>query len=174
MVRYKRSARTPHYRVNAAVREAPRSGPPFIGISSVESDWLLPPGMVKLRQIQRDSSPFSHFHYTEGLMRMRSGSDSAREKLITDFRVMMSDTEDLLRATAGQGSDALSTVRSRAESSLRSARAQLDQMQGEAGRQARKAARYASDYVRENPWASAGMLAAIAGIAVGWMLMRRD
>lgn len=107
-------------------------------------------------------------------MKTRSIGDTTRDKLITDFKVMMSDTEDLLRATAGQGSDTLSAVRSRAESSLRSARSQLDEMQRDATRQARIAARYASDYVRENPWASAGILAAAAGVVIGWMLMRRE
>jgi ElaB/YqjD/DUF883 family membrane-anchored ribosome-binding protein len=104
---------------------------------------------------------------------MRTSSDITRQKLITDFKVMMADAEDLLKATAGQSGDTISSIRARAENSLKNARSQLDDMQRTATEQAQQAAEYATRYVRENPVTTAATLAAVAFI-VGWLVMRRS
>ena len=78
------------------------------------------------------------------------------DKLMADLRAVVRDAEELLQATAGQGSAQLKELRARAEESLGAARARLQ----EAGDDARKAARDIDEQVRANPWAAVGVAAA--------------
>ena len=50
---------------------------------------------------------------------MSDNIDSSREKLASDFRVVVSDAEELLRATAGQMSEKAVVARERVQESLR-------------------------------------------------------
>lgn len=90
------------------------------------------------------------------------------DKLMADLRTVVRDAEELLQATAGQGSAQLKELRARAEESLGAARARLQ----EAGDDARKAARDIDEQVRANPWAAVGVAAA-AGLVLGLLLGRK-
>ena len=90
------------------------------------------------------------------------------DKLMADLRAVVRDAEELLQATAGQGSAQLKELRARAEESLGAARARLQ----EAGDEARKAARDIDEQVRANPWAAVGVAAA-AGLLLGMLLGRK-
>ena len=94
------------------------------------------------------------------------------DKLLQDLRVVVTDAEELLRATAGQTGERVEKIRAKAEESLRVAR---DRMQS-AGKAVRQSAMDAADTVDEqvhkNPWAAVGIAAGI-GLVVGILLARR-
>lgn len=94
------------------------------------------------------------------------------EKLMNDLRVVVSDAESLLRATAGQAGEKVAEARARAEESLRAARASLEDARTAMTARARASARAADEYVHENPWASIGIAAGV-GFLVGYLLGRR-
>ena len=48
-----------------------------------------------------------------------------KEKLVADFKVVVADAEELLKATAGQAGDKVAELRSKAQSNLAIAKASL-------------------------------------------------
>ncbi len=95
-----------------------------------------------------------------------------REKLAADLRAVIGDTEELLKATAGQAGEKVAAARARAEETLRDAKARLVAI-GEAGAEKAKAAAKATDtYVHDNPWQAVGVAAAV-GFLLGWVLGRK-
>jgi ElaB/YqjD/DUF883 family membrane-anchored ribosome-binding protein len=93
---------------------------------------------------------------------------ASTDKLMADLRAVVRDAEELLQATAGQGSAQIRELRERAEASLGAARARLQ----EAGDEAREAAREVDEQVRAHPWAAVG-IAAAAGLVLGLLLGRK-
>ncbi len=94
------------------------------------------------------------------------------DKLMSDLRTVVADAEALLRATAGQAGDKMAEVRARAEESLRTARASLENAGADLAVRARAGAHVADEYVHENPWASVGVAAGV-GFLIGYMIGRR-
>jgi ElaB/YqjD/DUF883 family membrane-anchored ribosome-binding protein len=103
---------------------------------------------------------------------MATDTQAARDKLISDFRALVSDSEALLRATANQTGEQVTAARARIEESLRATRDKLEELQGDAVERARAAARATDELVHENPWQSVGIAAAI-GFFLGWLSGRR-
>ena len=97
---------------------------------------------------------------------------TTKDKLIDDQRVLARDVEELLKATARQTGERITEARTRAEESLRTARARLDEASEELTQRTRQAARVADDYVHEHPWQT---LATAAGLAflLGYLVGRR-
>jgi ElaB/YqjD/DUF883 family membrane-anchored ribosome-binding protein len=83
------------------------------------------------------------------------------EKLMQDLRTVVTDAEELLKATAGQSGERIEKVRGRAEQSLRIAR---ERMQA--------AGQSVQDNVTENPWTAVGIAAGV-GLIAGILLSRR-
>jgi ElaB/YqjD/DUF883 family membrane-anchored ribosome-binding protein len=83
------------------------------------------------------------------------------EKLMHDLRVVVTDAEDLVKATAGQTGEHIEKARARAEESLRAARAGL-----------KSAGRQIDAQLHEHPWTAVGV-AAGAGLALGILLGRK-
>jgi ElaB/YqjD/DUF883 family membrane-anchored ribosome-binding protein len=83
-------------------------------------------------------------------------------QLMEDLRVVVEDAEALIKATAGQTGEKFESARSRAEESLRAARARLADIEGEVSLRARQAARHTDLYVHENPWGAIGVAAGVA------------
>jgi ElaB/YqjD/DUF883 family membrane-anchored ribosome-binding protein len=83
------------------------------------------------------------------------------DKMMTDLRTVVTDAEDLLKATAGQTGEGIDKVRARAEESLRAAQASLLAMGNRLHEQ-----------VRERPWTAIGVAAAL-GLVLGAVLSRR-
>ena len=94
------------------------------------------------------------------------------DQLIDDLKTVVRDAEALLHATAGQAGERIGDARSRAEESLRAARARLDELGADLGGRARAAARTADEYVRENPWTAIAIAAGI-GFLAGLLGRRR-
>lgn len=95
-----------------------------------------------------------------------------KEQLIDDFKVVVSDAEALLKATANQGGDKVAEVRAKAEESLRRMKARMEQMQAALIARTKAAAKATDAYVHENPWKAVG-IAAGAGLVIGFLINRR-
>lgn len=94
------------------------------------------------------------------------------DKLMEDLRLVVSDAEELLKATAGQAGEKVSNARARTEDSIRAAKARIADAGHEAVEHTREAAIAADDYVRENPWTAVGIAAGV-GILIGVLINRK-
>jgi len=95
-----------------------------------------------------------------------------KEKLIEDFKVVVSDAEELLKLTANQAGDKLNVVRGRVEESLTTAKAQLSEVEGMMLERTREAVEATDEYIKANPWRSVGIAAGV-GMIVGMVIARR-
>jgi ElaB/YqjD/DUF883 family membrane-anchored ribosome-binding protein len=87
------------------------------------------------------------------------------KKLASDVKIVMSDVEELLKATASQTADKVTEARARAQAAIAQARsAAIDH--------GKEAARTADQYVHENPWTAIGISAGV-GLLVGLLIGRR-
>ena len=102
---------------------------------------------------------------------MKSKAVSA-DKLMEDLRLVVTDAEELLRATAGQAGEKVAAARARAEESIDAAKARIAQAGYAAAEQTRVAAKATDDYVHENPWTAVG-IAAVVGLVVGVLMSRK-
>lgn len=93
-------------------------------------------------------------------------------QLIDDLTNVIRDAESLLRATAAQTGDKVQEIRSRAEETVRNAKARLVDVEEQALARARVFAGDADEYVRGNPW-QAVAIAAGAGLLIGLLMSRR-
>jgi ElaB/YqjD/DUF883 family membrane-anchored ribosome-binding protein len=91
------------------------------------------------------------------------------DKLLEDLQAVVTDAEELLKATAGQAGEKVQEVRARAEESLSAARERLNEMREDALQQARELVSSGEEYVRRNPWQAVG-IAAGAGLLVGLLI----
>jgi ElaB/YqjD/DUF883 family membrane-anchored ribosome-binding protein len=98
--------------------------------------------------------------------------DVTREKLLADIRLVIADSEEILRATAGQAGDKLTDLRIRAGANLAAAKTKLVDMEAALVDKTKAVARATDDYVHENPWRSVG-IAAGAGLLIGLLIGRR-
>ena len=97
---------------------------------------------------------------------------ATKDKLVADLKVLISDSEELLRASAGQAGEKISAARERIQASLATAKVKLGEAERAAVEQAKKAARATGDYVPENAWQAVGV-AAVAGLLLGILISRR-
>ncbi len=96
----------------------------------------------------------------------------SKEKLMGDLRMVMTDAEELLKATANQTGERIAAARAKAEESLKVAKARVAEMQNEMLERTKAAAKATNDYVHENPWAAVG-IAAATGMVLGVLIARR-
>lgn len=95
-----------------------------------------------------------------------------KEKLIADLKVVIADTEELLKITASDASEKMAGVRLKLQEHLSNAKLNLAEVQGSALERAKAVGRATDDYVHENPWRSIGIAAGI-GLVVGLLIGRR-
>lgn len=95
-----------------------------------------------------------------------------KEKLISDFKVVVADAEALLKASAGQGGEALAAVRARVEESLATAKTKMIDAEEELLERTKAAAKATDEYVHEHPWNAVGIAAGV-GLLVGLLISRR-
>ena len=95
-----------------------------------------------------------------------------KQKLVSDLKVVISDTEELLRATAGSAGDKVGELRERIGLRLRDAKERLIDLEVAVVDKTKAAARATDDFVHENPWQAVGVAAAI-GLALGVLIGRR-
>jgi len=85
--------------------------------------------------------------------------DRAKGKMAADFKSMINDSEDLLKAAAGVTGEGFGVARAKFEERVKRAKAML----GDAVQ---------PDYIRGNPWTAVG-LALAAGLLVGFLAGKR-
>lgn len=103
---------------------------------------------------------------------MTETADVNKEKLIADFKVVVADTEELLRATASQAGDKASDLRVKIQARLADAKIRLADAEAALVDKARLVGRATDDYVNDNPWRSVGIAAGV-GLIIGLLIGRR-
>lgn len=95
-----------------------------------------------------------------------------KQKLVSDLKVVISDTEELLRATAGSAGEKVGELRERIGLRLRDAKERLIDLEVAVVDKTKAAARATDDFVHEEPWKAVGVAAAL-GLALGVLIGRR-
>jgi ElaB/YqjD/DUF883 family membrane-anchored ribosome-binding protein len=103
---------------------------------------------------------------------MEAQMNAPAEKLVVDFKTLITDTEDLLKASAGSAGEKLAEARVRAQQALSNARTAIARAEAVALERAKAGAQVVDRSVQENPWAAIGIATGV-GLLVGWMLGRR-
>lgn len=101
-----------------------------------------------------------------------SAEHVSKQKLMDDLSAVVTDAEELLKATASQTGERITEVRAKTQESLRAAKVRLADAQEALVEKAKAAARETDNYVHENPWKAAGIAAAV-GVLIGAIIARR-
>lgn len=99
-------------------------------------------------------------------------SETAQDKLIRDFRAIVSDTEELLKATAGLTGEQIAVTRAKLEERVAVTRKRFADMEDGLTEQAKAAYDATDKLVRAHPWPAVGAAAAI-GFLIGLLTSRR-
>jgi len=99
-------------------------------------------------------------------------SVASQEKLVTDIKAVISDAEEILKATADQTGEKIAGLRARVQERLHAARLRLADAEAVLVAKTRAAAQATDAYVHENPWKAVGVAAGV-GFLVGFILGRR-
>ena len=99
-------------------------------------------------------------------------SFASQEKLVTDIKAVISDAEEILKATADQTGEKIAGLRARVQERMHAARLRLADAEAVLVAKTRAAAQAADTYVHENPWKAVGVAAGV-GFLVGFILGRR-
>jgi len=94
--------------------------------------------------------------------------DRARGKMAGDFKTMITDSEELLKAAATVSGAGFTAARSKFEDNLRRAKATL----ADASQPVVAKARQADHYVHGSPWTAIGAAVAL-GAVVGFLVAKR-
>ena len=103
---------------------------------------------------------------------MSAEANVSKEKLVQDFRTVVADAEELLKATASQAGEKVAVARERIQDSLHQAKVKLAEAEDVIVERSKQAARATDDYVRENPWQAVGAAAGV-GLLIGLLIGRR-
>jgi len=98
--------------------------------------------------------------------------EATREKLVSDFKVLIDDAEALLRATAGQAGETVDAVRERIARSLDEGKQSLAETEDVLLATGKEAVTAADAYVRERPWNAVGIAAGV-GLVLGLLVRRK-
>ena len=101
-----------------------------------------------------------------------ASTDVSKEKLVADLKVVVADTEELLRASASLAGEKVSAARERIQASLATAKVKLSDAERALLEKTKEAAKVADEYVQDNPWQAVG-IAAAAGLVLGVLISRR-
>jgi ElaB/YqjD/DUF883 family membrane-anchored ribosome-binding protein len=101
-----------------------------------------------------------------------SNMEVSKEKLMEDLRLVVSDAEELLRATASQAGEGAAAVRARIQENLQTVKESLIDAETAVIERTRQAAKVTDQYVHDNPWKAIGIAAGV-GALVGMLIARR-
>lgn len=107
----------------------------------------------------------------KGVADSQAASSTARDKLMDELKHVIGEAEHWLKGSAQELAPSPQT-RARFEDTLRTARMDLRKLEESVVARSRGAAESAGVYVRDNPWKSVGLGAAI-GVIVGLLMARR-
>lgn len=95
-----------------------------------------------------------------------------KDRIAQDMKAVISDAEELLRATASQAGEQIAAARERIQDSLYRAKVKLAEVEGAVIDSTREVARATDDYVHDHPWRAVGIAAGV-GLIVGLLIARR-
>ena len=96
----------------------------------------------------------------------------SRDKLVQDLKIVISDAEDLLRATASTAGEKVVAAREKVQHSLERAKVKLAEVEDVIIDSGKQAARATDEYVHDHPWRAVGIAAGI-GVIIGMLISRR-
>ncbi len=99
-------------------------------------------------------------------------SAANKDKLVSDLKAVVSDAEEILRATAGAAGEKVGELRAKIELRLRDAKERLADAEAILVDKTKAAARATDDFVHDQPWKAVGVAAAL-GLALGVLIGRR-
>lgn len=99
-------------------------------------------------------------------------SAANKDKLVSDLKVVIADTEELLRATTGVAGEKVGELRERLVVRLRDAKERVIDLEHAVIDKTKAAARATDDFVHDEPWKAVGVAAAL-GLALGVLIGRR-
>ena len=97
---------------------------------------------------------------------------AAPSGIAQEFRDFVADMEDLVEASTGLTGDDLARAKANLYARVAAARASIEGMPATISARARKTAKVADGYVREQPWQAIGISAVVGGL-IGFLLGRR-
>ncbi len=103
---------------------------------------------------------------------MTADSQVSKEKLVSDLKVLVGDTEELLKATAGQAGEKIAVARERIQASLAVYKDKLLDAEQALREKTKEAARATDEYVHDHPWQAVGVAAGV-GFLLGLLVSRR-
>ena len=92
----------------------------------------------------------------------------ANGRLAADVRLLVRDSEELLKATAGEAGEKIKEVRNRLSKAVESAKATYEKIEGTAVEQAKAA----DEVIRDHPYESIGIALGV-GVLIGILVARR-
>jgi ElaB/YqjD/DUF883 family membrane-anchored ribosome-binding protein len=101
-----------------------------------------------------------------------SSTQVTAEELADDLKVVVTDAEELLRATASQAGEKATEARSKIQESLDTAKVKLARLGEVSLHKAKQAAHATDELVHEQPWKAIGVGTAV-GIVLGMLIARR-
>jgi ElaB/YqjD/DUF883 family membrane-anchored ribosome-binding protein len=96
------------------------------------------------------------------------GTSNPRERIVADLKTLVTDAEDLLKATAGDLSEKAKEARTRLGAALTKARASTHKWEEKAA----EGAKATDKLIREHPYQSLGVAFGV-GVLLGVLLNRR-
>jgi ElaB/YqjD/DUF883 family membrane-anchored ribosome-binding protein len=96
----------------------------------------------------------------------------SKEQLLADMRVVVTDLESMLKATANSADAEVRALSDRLRERLAVAKVRLLDAERAVVEKGREIARTTDDYVHENPWTSIGIAAGV-GFLLGLVVGRR-
>ena len=99
-------------------------------------------------------------------------SNNSKQKLVSDMKVVVSDAEEILRATAGVAGERMVDLRERIGERLRDAKLRIADAEAALVDRTKAVAHATDDFVNDNPWQAVGIAAGI-GLLLGIIIGRR-
>ncbi len=101
-----------------------------------------------------------------------AGNEVSKDKLVQDFKLVIADAEELLKATASQAGEKVSAARERIQDRLHTAKIKLAEAEEALLIRTREAAKATDEFVHDKPWYAVGIAAGV-GLIVGMLIGRR-
>lgn len=108
----------------------------------------------------------------DGTARNPSAANQDRERLMNDLKTAIGDAEQWLGNLGTQGAADLGHIKGKFDETLRTARTDLLKLEDTVIARGKIAAQATDVYVKDNPWTSVGVGAAI-GLALGFLIARK-
>ncbi len=99
-------------------------------------------------------------------------STGSRDRLMSDLKSVIADAEVWLRQSGQATGEDFLAAKAKFENTLRNAKADLIRLEERVVEKTKEAAKATDEYVKENPWKSVGLGAAV-GIVIGMLIARK-